>query len=181
MAYRYSSSNHNWELTLLASADLLGAGIKAGNDARLSFASLTGSMILAVAALESFLNSLGSLIQDRQFDWEQFERLSIRGKLESLCGRYQIAIDWGQGDFQVVAQAVDWRNHLAHSKPDFVMDKVIQAPKESKRYTDKTAYEFLVNEKNARRFYGGIVAVIEKLIKTSGIDPRAQCVYSPTE
>ncbi|PIQ86403.1 MAG: hypothetical protein COV74_04915 [Candidatus Omnitrophica bacterium CG11_big_fil_rev_8_21_14_0_20_45_26] len=177
--YKYSSENHNWDLTLNASVTLLQTGVNAKNDARLSFSSFTGSMVLAVAALESFFNSLASLIVDEGFDWDNFQEQSVENKLEQLYRKYSLEIDKGKRPLQTIGLAMSWRNRLVHSKPNFVEETEIRSMEEVGKLSSRKSYEYEVNEKFARQFYADILAVIEQLIKVSKINPRAQCTYSP--
>jgi hypothetical protein len=177
--YKYSSQNHNWDLTLLSASTLFRAGSHAKNDARLSFSFFTGSMILSVAALESFLNSLASLIPDKEFHGDDFEKQSIEDKLKRFCVKYSVNMDQGKRPFQTVGLAVTWRNRLVHSKPDFIEEVEIQSTGDAKKLSPKKSYEFSVKEEYAKRFYVDILDVIQQIIKVSKIHPRAQCTYSP--
>lgn len=166
-------------MTLSASARLLRIGANS-KDHSTTFSTFTGSMILSIASMESFLNSLGSLSID-DTSWENFEKSSLQDKLSSLCSRYFPEFDTGKRPFQTIKSAVKWRNLLLHSKPDFLEEHEIYSMDEVRSYSKNRQYqeyEKLVNKTTALRFYGDIVEVIQLLIKRSGIDPRAQGTYA---
>ncbi len=80
MAYEYSAENHDWDLTLRASWNLLMSGQAADQMANLErkneqvFSFFTGSMLLAFCAIESFTSSVAFSMPDhdsfKNFDYD---------------------------------------------------------------------------------------------------------------
>jgi|GEM_PF-2703671 len=181
----YTSEHHDWDLTMRASSDLLTFGEKT-EQRSFSFAGLVGSMLLAVSALESFLNSLAYKVseKDGSFPWKTFEKKSLQSKLEDLLNYYSQAIDKGKRPWQTITKAVSWRNGLVHAKPTLVdpvaIDSTVDIRKLPKRYVANSQYEpyeALVTQEWAKKFNQDVIKLIELLIIVSGINPRAQCSY----
>lgn len=176
-------------MTVMASSRLvtLGENIEESN---YSFSAFTGSMLLAVAGLESFLNSIAHTISinDSKFPYVEYERKGITEKLEFLLDRFSISLNKGQRPYQTVKKAVTWRNSVVHSKPSYVEETMIEPgqdirklPKQYKSNNNKyPPYENLVSQENADRFNRDIIEVIELIKNTSGLNPRAQCTYTIT-
>ena len=183
---RFSSENHNWDITIAASSHLVVIGRTTTKTS--SFSAFTGSMMLAVVGLESFLNSVGYIISttDFEFNFDKFEAKRITAKLELILQRFTIELDKSKRPYSTIDEAVTWRHSLAHSKPTYVEDTSIANTNEvhdlpvqhsSARYQYEP-YEKHVNEGNADRFNRDVVQIINLIKNTSGIDPRAQCSYT---
>ncbi len=86
---KYSSENHNWDLTIMASSKLMDIGNSMKNEPRYSFSTFTGAMLLAVAGLESFLNSMAYFIDDEDLCYDCFERKTIEQKLDFFLTNFQ--------------------------------------------------------------------------------------------
>jgi len=141
-------------------------------------------MLLAVAGLESFLNSAAFCIKEKDFCYKCFERKTIEEKLDFFLTKLNINLTKGERPYQTFKQAVKWRNSLVHSKPTFVEemeilpeDDIRKLPVQHMTERKYDSYENLVNEENADRFNRDIIQIIEKIKEVSKINPRAQCVY----
>ncbi|WEJ61824.1 hypothetical protein [Thiomicrorhabdus lithotrophica] len=186
---KYSSEHHNWDMTVMASSRLvtLGENIEK-ND--YSFSAFTGSMLLAVAGLESFLNSIAHTlsINDSEFPYIEFDRKGIVEKLDFLLDKFSISLNKGERPYQTIKKAVTWRNSVVHSKPFYVEETMIEPrqdirklPKQYKSNDNKyPPYENLVSKENADRFNRDIIKIIESIKSISGLNPRAQCSYTIT-
>jgi hypothetical protein len=186
---KFSSEHHNWNMTIMASSRLLTLGENVEkND--YSFSAFAGSMLLAVAGLESFLNSIAHTISinESEFPYFEFERKGIIEKLYFLLDKFGIRLNKGERPCQTVKKAVAWRNSIVHSKPSYVEETIIepgqdirQLPKQYMSNENKyLPYENFVSQENADRFNRDIIEVIELIKKTSGLNPRAQCTYKIT-
>ncbi|MCP4990269.1 MAG: hypothetical protein GY928_30795 [Colwellia sp.] len=186
---KYSSENHNWDLTVMASSRLVTLG-RSLEKKDYSFSAFSGAMLLAVAGLESFLNSIAYSLStnDDKFPYSDFEKKKIEEKLDFFLERFNITFKKGERPYQTVKKATTWRNSLVHSKPTYVEETEISPGYDTKKLplqhttTDNKypPYEKFVTEENANRFNRDIIEVIEKIKTVSGIDPRAQCVYQNT-
>ncbi|MCB9748025.1 MAG: hypothetical protein H6755_06435 [Candidatus Omnitrophica bacterium] len=180
----YASEHHNWDMTMRASSDLLTIG-ELSKGVSYRFSAFTGSMLLSISALESFLNSFASFFEKGDsFSWEEYERKSIEDKLEFCFQRYSLEIKKGERPFQTVKKAISWRNSLIHYKPIYVDPVVIASDYDIKKLPQRSIsnkkskpYENLVDRKFAKQFNNDIIMIIQGLIKVSGINPRAQCSY----
>lgn len=184
----YSSENHNWDLTIMSSSKLVALGrlLTSGKD---SFSAFSGSMLLAVVGLESFLNSVGFMISqdDSTFLFDVYENKSIEDKIDILIKRYSLDLSKDRRPYQTIKTAVKWRNSIAHSKPTYTGVQPIhsaQAVKSVKQYhasnkRNYPPYERMVNEKNANRFNKDIVCLIEAIELHTGVKPRACSTYRP--
>lgn len=182
---KYSSQNHNWDLTISSSSCLMDIYKLTKKDSRASFSTLTGAMLLAVVGLESFLNSMAYFVDDEDFCYNCFEKKSIEEKLNFFLVKFNIEFDKGSRPYQTIKEAIRWRNSISHSKPIYVEeteicpgDDIRKLPKKCLSTTKYEPYESLVNKENADRFNRDIIEVITKIIETSGIEPRAQATYS---
>ena len=168
----------------MASSKLMDIGKSVKKKDGYSFSSFTGAMLLAVAGLESFLNSMAYFIDDKNFCYNSFERKTIEEKLDFFQSKFNIDFKKGKRPYQTVKQAVKWRNSLVHSKPTYVEeteispgDDIRKLPVQHVSVSEYDPYEKLVNEQNADRFNRDIISIIETIKKISGINPQAKCVY----
>lgn len=182
---KYSSENHNWDLTVMASSRLVTLGRHIKDKSDYSYSCFTGAMLLAVAGLESFLNSMAFFVKEEDFCYNEFEENSIENKLDFFLARYDIKLNKGSRPYQTIKEAVIWRNSVSHSKPMFVEEVEINETSEAMKIPHKhlssrkyQPYEKSVNEANADRFNRDIIEVIQLIIDKSGIKPQAQCTYS---
>jgi hypothetical protein len=191
MTYVYSAQNHDWDLTLHASAELLAIGEqldKTATSGTLSkgFSCLTGSMLLAFCAIESFSASIAFSMRGhdefREFNFEKYKRSrTFQIRIEMLCSALSIEADFSQGVFQKIAQMQQWRNLVTHSSP-----YEIQATSISDTLHDPIRlhlpfrtmeYARFANVEDAKSFYSTAVSYIEVVRARSGINPRAGASY----
>ncbi|MBI1273023.1 MAG: hypothetical protein GC131_02925 [Alphaproteobacteria bacterium] len=194
MAYEYSAENHNWDLTLRASWNLLMSGQAASKGPNLEkkneqvFSFFTGSMLLAFCAIENFTSSVAFSMPDhdrfRAFDYEGYKRI-IRfwDKIEKVCAALNQPVDKSQGLFQIIKEMQIWRNALSHTSSyeiesteiqDTVKDSsMLHVPFHNKEYARS------VNVGNAKKFYCAAYNYIDMVKNASGIEPRASCTYKP--
>lgn len=181
---KYSSENHNWDLTIMSSSKLMNIGKNIKKKDVYSFSAFTGAMLLSVAGLESFLNSMAYFVADEDFCYNCFERKTIEEKLDFFLSKFNVDFKKSERPYQTVKEAVKWRNSLSHSKPTYVEetkispeDNIRKLPVQHVSTKKYVSYENSVNEKNADRVNKNIIQIIEKVIAISGINPRANCVY----
>lgn len=182
----YSSENHNWDLTIMSSSKLVGLGrlLPSGKE---SFSAFSGSMLLAVVGLESFLNSVGFLLsqKDGDFSFDEYEQKRVEQKINFLICRYNLDLSKDRRPYQTIITAIRWRNSIAHSKPTYTEVQSIDVPKDTlsikEHHVSKQRkyppYERMVNEKNANRFNVDIVSLIELIESQTGLKPRACASY----
>ena len=191
MTHTYSSENHDWDLTLAASGELLGLGQyfdETPTTGTLSkgFACFTGSMLLSFCAIESFSASIAfSMPGDerfKDFDFQKYKQLSrFWDKMEMLCSAIEIEIDKSQGLFQKIGKMQIWRNLVTHASPydipaTIVADTVDAPTKLHKRFGHKQ-YTRMTDVKNAEEFYRTAIEYIELIKTRSGANPRTTRSY----
>jgi hypothetical protein len=192
MPYEYAAENHDWDLTLRASWNLLMSGQAASQVTTLEkrteqvFSFFTGSMLLAFCAIESFTTSVAfSMSSDHKFkgfDFDGYKKTRrFWEKLEMVCTVLDQPIDKSRGLFQTLNEMQIWRNALTHFSPyeieaTEIQDTVREPPKLHTPFRNKE-YTQSVTVKNAKKFYSTACEYIDLIKNASGIDPRARCSY----
>ena len=82
-----------------------------------------GSLVYRVFALEAFLNWLGYHLMPH---WKYLERLKPREKLELLTDLTHVTPDYGSRPWQIVKELFDFRNEIAHGKPENLTSETIE-------------------------------------------------------
>ncbi|MGR5485960.1 hypothetical protein [Vibrio alfacsensis] len=162
----------------------LGRVVPSGDE---SFAAFSGSMLLAVVGLESFLNSFGFLVsqKDESFQFDDYEQKRVEEKIDLLIKLYDLDLSKGKRPYQTIKTAITWRNSIAHSKPTYTEGTNIQSPHQvfevklchPSNHKKYTPYEQMVSEKNANLFNLDIVSFITFIEAETGIKPRARSTY----
>ena len=78
------------------------------------------SLIFRAFFLEAFLNWLGPRLIPH---WKYLERLKPREKLDLLTDHIQLKPDYGTRPWQIVKEVFDFRNTIAHGKPQNLEDE----------------------------------------------------------
>ena len=161
--------HHDWDLTFRAATDLLKLGLSSSEHGQ-KFACLSGAMVLTVASLESFMNSMGHGT-GLGLSWDSYQRLPVIDKLRVIGKMIGIAVNVGHEPYQSVVEAFRWRNDLLHSKPEIVTGLEVDAEslEDVREKTERALprkYEFKVNESTANRFHAKICEVIALFQKT---------------
>lgn len=155
----------------------------------IKFSSFTSSMLLSFCAIESFMASIAFRMAGdlnfKDFDFDKYRRSQrFWDKMDMLCLELSIEVDKSQGLFQTIQEMQEWRNLVTHASP-YKVDPTkvaetagkailkLHTPYKSKEYTRSVKYE------KARKFYVTALEFIQLLEKTSGLEPRAQAVYTP--
>ena len=71
------------------------------------------STVFTVFALEAFFNHVGEKLFS---SWQDLEKLSPRGKLNVICEKLNIEIDYGLAPWRIVPELVGIRNKIVHGK-----------------------------------------------------------------
>lgn len=82
-----------------------------------------GSLVFRAFYLEAFLNWLGYILVPH---WEYLERLKPREKLDLLTDLAHVTPDYGVRPWQIVKQLFDFRNDLAHGKPENLTSETVE-------------------------------------------------------
>ncbi len=82
-----------------------------------------GSLVFRAFALESFLNWLGYNLVPH---WKYLERLKPREKLDVLTDLIRVTPDYGSRPWQIVKELFDFRNEIAHGKPENLTSETIE-------------------------------------------------------
>ena len=82
-----------------------------------------GSLVFRAFALEAFLNWLGHHLVPH---WEYLERLKPREKLDLLTDLTHVKPDYGTRPWQIVKELFDFRNEIAHGKPENLSRETIE-------------------------------------------------------
>jgi len=185
MPFEYSAENHDWDLTLGASYDLLMQGQTTPDNTKLEFSNFTGSMLLSFSAIESFINSVAFLMprgdKYKEFNYSEYKELQrFWDKLDLVCENLGIEVDKSKGTFQVIEQMRGWRNSLVHSSPYSIEITEITETKDSrnlhKSYEHREYPRSVIVDK-AIKFYNSARELITLIEKSSGIEPRTMCSY----
>lgn len=81
------------------------------------------SLIFSAFALEAYLNHIGCKLFK---DWEEFERLSPRGKFVLITDKLGIKINNGHRPWQTLGKLIGFRNYNAHGKHETPIIKIIK-------------------------------------------------------
>lgn len=82
-----------------------------------------GSLVFRAFALEAFLNWLGYNLVPH---WEHLERLKPREKLDLLTDLTHVTPDYGSRPWQIVKELFDFRNDIAHGKPENLTSETVE-------------------------------------------------------
>lgn len=82
-----------------------------------------GSLVFRAFALEAFLNWLGYNLVPH---WEYLERLKPREKLDLLTDLTHVKPDYGSRPWQIVKELFDFRNDIAHGKPETLSSETVE-------------------------------------------------------
>ncbi len=191
MPHECSAQNHDWDLTLRASHELLMLGqfVEKNSKAETSskiFSCWTGSMLLSFCAIESFSASVAFSMPSherfRDFDFKKYKSLSrFWDKIELLCGKIQIKIDKSEGLFQKIGEMQQWRNLVTHASPYDIpatlVTDTVDAPRKLHKPFKHKEDASTTNVQNAKEFHSMAFDYIELIKTRSGIDPRATASY----
>jgi hypothetical protein len=128
------------------------------------------SLIFRAFALEAFLNWLGPQIIPH---WKYLERLTPREKLDLVADIVQMKPDYGSRPWQIVKDLFDFRNALAHGKPENVesegREDLNDILKSGQQDLVRTQWEHFVTEKNAIRAQEDVERIATTLYKTANV------------
>jgi hypothetical protein len=82
-----------------------------------------GSLLFRAFALEAFLNWLGHHLMPH---WKYLERLKPREKLDLLTDLTHVTPDYGSRPWQIVKELFDFRNEIAHGKPESLTSETLE-------------------------------------------------------
>jgi len=191
MPFEYYAENHDWDLTLRASWNLLmsAQAVKRAKDyerkGEQEFSFLTGAMLLSFCAIESYITSIAfSMSRDKKykgFNYRQYKgQYNFWNKILMVCNSLGITIDQSSEPFKTIEAMRKWRNSLVHASPYSIETVLIVETKDSKELHDKLndwEYTRTVRVEEAKAFYHATINLINLVKKASGLDPRAMCSY----
>lgn len=191
MPFEYYAENHDWDMTLRASWRLLisaqslarSTNVKDKNELEFSF--LTGGMLLAFCAIESFITSIAfTMARDKRysgFDYRRYkEQRNFWGKIEMVCNALGIAVERSTEPFKTIEAMRTWRNSLVHASPYSIETVLILETKNSTELHNKLKiqpYTKAVQIEEAKAFYDAAFQLIALVKNASGFNPRAMCSY----
>ena len=95
---------------------------QANEDPKGSMWKYMSSLILSAFAWEAFLNQLGELVID---DWRDIERkLNTKEKVKTLAKKIGKTVDLGRSPYHEIRELMEFRDQLAHPKPDNIKSVV---------------------------------------------------------
>lgn len=114
--------------------------------------------------MEAYLNWLGEKLF---VHWRYLERLSPTEKLEVLADRLNVEIDWGSRPWQTHKLLFNFRNTIAHGKPETLIMETVE-PLDEKLDSklgkfERTTWEKFCTEGNAERAQEDIEAILRAL------------------
>ena len=128
------------------------------------------SMLFSAFCLEAYLNYLGG--QKVEF-WQDIEKkLSVKEKRDLLCKLVDFKVDTGKRPFQTFKMIFDFRNDVAHAKPEILHGEGQLVRRGDEPQMPETKFD-MVTLKNAQRFYDDTLAMIEELHKHLGLERSA--------
>ncbi|MGH7205763.1 MAG: hypothetical protein ACREI2_06095 [Nitrospiraceae bacterium] len=191
MPFEYYAENHDWDLTVRASWNLLMSAqavkrakdFKQKNEQEFSF--LTGAMLLSFCAVESYITSVAfSMSRDERykgFNYRQYKRQNkVWDKIQMVCNALRIRADQSSEPFKTIEAMRKWRNSLVHASPYSIETVQIVQTKDSRELHDRLKdqpYTATVRIEEAKSFYDATIQLIDLVKKASGLDPRAMCSY----
>src|SRR4051812_7290281 len=127
--------------------------LKAGQkDRKGSTHQFRASLAFRAFALEALLNWIGQQLIPH---WRYLQRLSPKEKLDLLTDLIKVMPDYGSRPWQVVKQLFDFRNDIAHGKPQKLTSETIEDLDEfldrKLGVTIQTEWERFCSEENAIR------------------------------
>ena len=149
------------------------------DDEYLSFYQFMASIVFAAFTMEAYLNWLG---QKTFPHWGYLERLSPKQKIELISDQLKVPIDHGVRPWQTLKQLLDFRNEIAHGKPEILSAEAIEPVDEQLDaklgQKMKAGWERFVTRENAERATKDIEKIVRILHSASGgkdgIDPLSQ-------
>lgn len=191
MPFEYYAENHDWDLTVRASWNLLmsAQAVKRAKDFEQKneqeFSFLTGAMLLSFCAVESYITSVAfSMSRDERykgFNYRQYKRQNkFWDKIQMVCNALGINADQSSEPFKTIEAMRKWRNSLVHASPYSIETVQIVQTKDSRELHDKLKdhpYTATVRIEEAKSFYDATIQLIDLVKKASGLDPRAMCSY----
>lgn len=190
MPYEYSAQNHDWDLTLYAAGELIGAGMAVDKRPKtgtlsMGFSFLTGGMVMAFAAIESFSASVAfCMASDARFSDFDFQRYRnarrFWDKMEMLMAAAGIEVDKSAGLFQHIGQMQDWRNLVTHASPyEIEPTEILDATFSPQLHQKKQHFDYArkAEPEIAKKFYETALAYIDLVKQRTGLDPRASASY----
>jgi len=185
MSYEYYAENHDWDLTLRASWNLVMAGQAVKEKSEFVFSFFTGGMLLSFCAIESFINSTAFVMSGHErysgFNYGKYVRQSsFWNRFKMLGPHLGIKVDTSREPFRMVEEMRVWRNALVHSSPYSVEPTKLQHTNDSRILHDRfrsKEYARDVTVTRAKSFYECAYQVIELVKNASGLEPRAMCSY----
>lgn len=110
-------------------------------------------MVMCALAVESLCNTAGELIFN---DWKDvFESCNPKAKIRIICEKLNLTYDGGKEPFQTLHLLIEFRNKIAHAKPEPI-EKLLFVTKQE--YQDlcssdgpQSKLESLINIENAKR------------------------------
>lgn len=131
---------------------------------RASFHQFMGSLVFTAFTLEAYLNWLG----DKLFPhWKYLQRLSPREKLEVISDQLKVAVDWGARPWQIVKHLFDFRNDIAHGKPENLATDRVESVGDDfdakMGKADQTRWEAFCTRQNAKQAREDVAKMLETL------------------
>ena len=117
------------------------------------------AITFSALALEALANSFGSKLVSR---WDDFENSSPIAKLRIICGELGISPDWSKGHWGTALWLVNFRNKIAHARPQLVTyDKIISNEKFKRIFHDSppSDLESQVNFGNAKQAVNAVTEI----------------------
>ncbi len=121
-------------------------------DKKGSYPMFLASLVFNSFSLEAFLNHIGEHIFK---SWYDLEILSPKAKVNVICEKLEISINYGITPWQIVPEIIGFRNKVAHGKNAMLKEEKV-VPKDDKY--EEIVHEFLfadwqnyATEKNANK------------------------------
>lgn len=120
-------------------------------------------MVMCALAVESLCNTTGELIY---LDWKaDFETSSTKAKIRIICEKLDIKYDRGKEPFQTLHWVLQFRNKIAHAKPEPISNELLvsQSEYDQLQLTDgpQSKLEEDITIENAKRVLSRIHEFIE--------------------
>jgi hypothetical protein len=90
---------------------------------RASFHQFMASLVFTAFSFEAYLNWLGTQVFPH---WNYLERLSPKEKLALLSDQLKVTVDDGQRPWQTIRPLFEFRNDIAHGKPEVITTHSIE-------------------------------------------------------
>jgi hypothetical protein len=129
------------------------------------------SIVFTAFTLEAFVNHIGENIFT---SWDDLEKLSPKGKINIICDKLGIKVDYGILPWQIIPEIIGIRNKIAHGRNRLLKEETIIPHNDA---YEEVRHKFLLadwqkyaTQENAERARAEIEKVLKIIFNKAGIE-----------